>query len=1457
MSGVDKPADGRPELRAARAGALIVALVAAGLVGVLIDARQRSLANYQNRLDRVAAVAAARIGVALTNASILLDRAAENNAQDGHADAHMHALLQNLVAGRDLVRAIDVFHADGTLDHTSRILRAPPASVAERPFFQAFSRGSATGVFISERQVDPHDGWASFVIARALPFKEAGFAGVVAATMSADDVVRAFGSVAPRGAQLVLSRATGEVLAVRDDDAWASSRDAADRLHATAPVERYGLRVAADIAVPTALEAWRRYALNIATGGAIILIAVAALLSLMARQARRMRRAGEQARLQADLLRDAIESISGAVTLFDAEERLVLWNAAFSDHFARHGATVRAGMTYGELLQLALDANAAPEGAAGSEWIAESLARFRNPPGMVEQRDPDGRWHLTTERRTSDGGVIAIRADITALRAQQEATRALADRLQLATKSAGIGVWDVEIATGHVIWNAEMFRIFGVEPGSDDLVRAFLAALHPDDLETYIEDRNAALHGDRELLGEYRLLRRNGAVAAVRLSGTVHRDGGGRPLRVVGTALDITERRILEEQRRLALDAFDGVVFMTDSAQRIVITNERLRVLVPDADRSTWLGAPVSDLFACVARAGLVTDAVGREEAWVAERLDRHANPRGRFEVERPDGIWLLMSDTKLRSGGTITVGTDITALKRSEQALRDSEARFRSFAESASDWYWEQDENLRFTYLSPGQGGSFRTPQASLGKTRREIGPLDVEAAAWEAHEADLAARRPFRDFRYARLDASGRKRLVSVSGQPWFDATGRFRGYRGVGRDITEAVERERAIGETQRRFLDALEAIDVAIALWDADDRLVVCNSSYLRLAGPSADYLRRGVSFEEYVRRYVASGAADVDGATEEQFVSWRMDRHRDPQASFQIKYAGSWLMLVERRTPDGGTVTTAADIGEIKSREAALEATSAALAESQARLNAVFETVGDAIIVIEEDGTIVAANGATQRLLGYGIDELVGQSVESLMPQPHSSLHGGYIERFLRTGEAQIIGKGRKMRGRRKDGGEVPLFVSVSEMRVNDRRYFTGVLHDLTEAVEAEEQKLLLESRLKQSERLSVIGLLTGGVAHEINNVLTPILLFARLMKDDLPAESAAQADLDKVIQAALRGQQIVKSLRSQARSEERQDSRVDIDKVVQEATALVRPMLKPGVRLDVAPAVGSRHALGDETQLVQSVVNLVLNANEAMLRDGGRIAVAIERIEVAAGRPRLLDKMEDGPAWAICVEDTGRGMDAATLDRVAQPYFSTKEKSGNSGLGLSIVRDIMRGHKGGLSIESAQGRGTTVRLVIPILAEPTSASTEFASARANAGPPVPQAGRGAQVLVVDDEPEVFEALMSALRRSGFDPVGSTRASEALAIVGAPGSHVAAAVIDLAMPEMPGQVLARRLRTLSPGLPILVVTARRSAYDDEELKAVGVRGILDKPVLPAELAGAVATMLSGSVAAGRA
>jgi PAS domain S-box-containing protein len=627
-------------------------------------------------------------------------------------------------------------------------------------------------------------------------------------------------------------------------------------------------------------------------------------------------------------------------------------------------------------------------------------------------------------------------------------------------------------------------------------------------------------------------------------------------------------------------------------------------------------------------------------------------------------------------------------ATPSSTGAPPNEEQRLRAFAEAGSDWFWEMDEALRFSYMSdrvdrPNDlfGAEF------LGRRIDEVGLPGMEETHWPPLLMRLEMRVRFRDFRFLRRNAVGAARHLSISGVPIFDAAGEFKGFRGTGRDLTDETMAEERAALAQSRLTDAIESIPESFMLLDAEDRLVLCNSRYRELHAAIAAWLEPGTKFEDICRASAQAGLPIRAVGRSEDWVRERMTRHRQQHFDIEERQTGDrWIQIAEQHTSDGGTVVVQTDITALKRREQEL-------AEKTALLRATLDNMDQGLLVIDAFGAIKMWNNRMAELLDVPTELVeVGQSVEALVRVMASEgVYGnGPIEALvarrlaeMRRAEPRVVEMMRRDRiveHRRTlmpDGGVLFTYTDITDRN--------RVEVDLRRAKDEAE----LASRSKTE--------FLANMSHELRTPLNAIIGFSDILIGQIfgPVGDARYADYARDIRdSGLHLLTLINDVLDIAKVEfgkvELLEETVDIVAVIESCLRLVRERAQTaGVQLTQALPPGLPYLRGDGRRLKQILLNLLSNSVK-FTPAGGRITVGVSH---------------DDEGFRLAVEDTGIGIAAEDLETALRPFGQIDSrlarKYQGTGLGLPLARSMAELHSGRLELYSAPGEGTTATLWLP------------------------------------------------------------------------------------------------------------------------------------------------------------
>lgn len=494
----------------------------------------------------------------------------------------------------------------------------------------------------------------------------------------------------------------------------------------------------------------------------------------------------------------------------------------------------------------------------------------------------------------------------------------------------------------------------------------------------------------------------------------------------------------------------------------------------------------------------------------------------------------------------------------------------------------------------------------------------------------------------------------------------------------------------------------------------------------------------------------------------------------------------------------------------------------------------------------ETGTILWA-GDTEGLLGIKREQI--DTVRGWTSRVHEAdrPHLLGLRAKLATGELGSILL--EYRVRRDDDVFITIEVDAYSIAGEDAdeagatRRIIGFIKDITDAKRVAEEREATEERVRQSQKMEAIGRLAGGIAHDFNNILGAILGYGEMARGKVAPDSDLRRHLDTIVAAGERGKALVAQILTFSRARPAEKQPVLMGALVDEVTALLQGSLPARIRLDVRVVDAEVTVQGDVTQLHQLVMNLATNAVQSMPGEGN-LTIAVQATDITEPWPVRLGTLKRGRYAVITVKDDGLGMDAATLDRAFEPFFTTKPTGKGTGLGLALAQSIALTHEGAVDVQSdtaPASHGTTFTVYLPALDAASAPPIEDEGAMPH--------GAGQCILIVDDETALVHLLEDQLAALGYEPVGFTSSSDALAAIEAAPQRFDAIISDEVMPGMTGTDLTARLRAAGLRLPVLLVSGYGGPGFEIRAQAAGVTRLLRKPCAERELAEALAAALA--------
>ncbi len=628
--------------------------------------------------------------------------------------------------------------------------------------------------------------------------------------------------------------------------------------------------------------------------------------------------------------------------------------------------------------------------------------------------------------------------------------------------------------------------------------------------------------------------------------------------------------------------------------------------------------------------------------------------------------------------------------------------------------------------------------------------------------------------------------------------------------------------------------IEAVRDGLLLLDRGGHVMSCNRGAELTTGYRSDEIVGRHFSCLFPSDAIGSGKPELEleAAAENGHFEGVAERIRKDGSHFMAE-----VVLVAIRAPGGALLA----FGEVSRDVTERAAAEARLRTSESRLRSliatVLDTVVDGLITIDRHGIIQSFNNACAALFGYTQEEVIGQNVRMLMPEPYRSEHDSYIAAYLNTGVARIIGAGREVMGQRKDGSTFPMELSVGKSPRAGKHAFVGIVRDVTDRREAETQR----EQLRQSQKMEAVGQLTGGLAHDFNNLLAIIIGNLDMLRETCADDPVTDELVRDALESALRGADLTRRLLAFARRQPLQPERTDINEVIGAIVRLLARTLGENITIEMALSPNVWPVQIDRAQFEAVIANLATNARDAMPR-GGSLLIDTRNGLLDAAYAAAHTDVTPGDYVVVEVSDSGTGMPPDILSRIFEPFFTTKEQGKGTGLGLSMVFGFMKQSGGHITVYSEPGKGSTFRLYLPRLRDSTAIREDRTEEPASRG-------GNETILVVEDNAGLRRIVLRQLREAGYRVLEAPDADAAMTIIESP-EPIHLLLTDVVMPgAMDGRDLARvavgrrpMLRTLlTSGFPDARwggSTARAGSrllskpYRKEELRRV-VREVLDE------------------------
>ncbi len=702
----------------------------------------------------------------------------------------------------------------------------------------------------------------------------------------------------------------------------------------------------------------------------------------------------------------------------------------------------------------------------------------------------------------------------------------------------------------------------------------------------------------------------------------------------------------------------------------------------------------------------------------------------------------------------------------------------------------------------------------------------VDGKARAWR-EKVIKHEKAPASDWWVEGLD--GKRRLIEAASMPGAPGD-RVRALL-VAREITE----RRRLESMSQRLGRILDASSDEIYVFDARNfRLVQVNQGARKNIGIDADF---------------------------ENMTAWDLLADHDEEAFRSLvapllgDYAHTLSMETRQRRTDGSTYAAAVKLQLFRSENPPVMVSivedvserrreQQRVRDSERYVTAVVDSVSDGVIAVDHRGTIESFSRGAEEMFAYPAVKVVGSDASILFPNSWKTLSDTMQAAMLTAEESSSSLRFQsEVEGRKSDGQSFSAHISINEIEAVEGQVYSLVVRDITETKRAEEEQARFLERHGESQKLEAIGTLAGGIAHDFNNILAAIMGFAHSALLDLEEGSGTAEDIRRVIKSAERGANLTTKILDFNRRDVVDHQKISLADVVSSGAEMSRAVIPAIVQFELRLDAENPLILGDSTQWQQVILNLCLNASQAMGEDGGTIGIDLRRRQIGKGIAQATADLEPGNYLELRVADDGEGMTEKVRQRAFEPFFTSKPPGKGTGLGLAVVYGIVMAHKGAMTIESAPGKGTTITILVPGLDQPIS---EVVS-ETESGETVLDGTE--RILFVDDEAAICQSVSKPLGRLGYRVSTFTSSQEALAAFRAEPGAFDLVITDQMMPQLNGTGLAREIGAVRTDIPIVICSGFHPDLTVENVNIPNVKEVLTKPIAPRQLGQVIRDIMS--------
>ncbi len=630
-----------------------------------------------------------------------------------------------------------------------------------------------------------------------------------------------------------------------------------------------------------------------------------------------------------------------------------------------------------------------------------------------------------------------------------------------------------------------------------------------------------------------------------------------------------------------------------------------------------------------------------------------------------------------------------------------------------------------------------------------------------------------------------------------------------------IYQGIQMEHSIAN-QNAFLESLlSAIPNPVFYKDKEMRYLGCNPAFSEFTGKRIEDIIGKTVHDVWIEQHAATYQdTDLELLANPGVQQYEFDMEASDGSIRNVIFNKS--TFYDSKGEIGGIVGVIQDITERKQTELSLK-------KSEDRFRSVIEASKDAMIAINVQGKITLFNPAAEKIFGWTHKELFNQSLDCLMLEEYRTKHKSYIESYFTTGKPDnAMNNTVELPALHRDGTVFPIDLSLAEGKHGEERFILAIIRDINE-------RKLLEEQLQQAQKMEAIGTLAGGIAHDFNNILFAIKGYSELVRDSISDDNRAKGWIDQIHHATDRATELVKHILAYSRKGRNERTQTELNSLIKEVLKLIRSSIPTTVDIESNFTDSSIYIHADPVQIHQVIMNLCTNAYYVMKKDGGILEIKLSEEHIQQEHKMKMGSIPPGAYANIMIKDTGPGISPDIVDRIFDPYFTTKPEGEGTGMGLAVVQGIVSSHGGYIDVMSKVGQGTTFNVYFPLSTVKDSkmkVDTYVA--------PVVTKLRG-KVLVVDDEKSIIQITKERLERIGLEVTGLTDSLEAMKLFQTNPNQFDLVISDQTMPKITGIELSKQMLALRPDLPIILCTGYSDTIDKNASLKLGIREFLYKPV----------------------